>query len=261
MQTASTNRRSNVKNRTRARGQVLARHSRRASAVKTRSCIELGKCFLKSASDPGYIDEPVMRSTGTAGAKHYFHRNQQYSITAITDGSGAISERYAYSAYGTPTITDASGTARTLSAVGNRYSYTGREWDETLALYHYRARIYDSVAGRFVSRDPIGFEGSPWNLYEYVGSASLSKLDPSGLAMGCGTAFNLCIEAAADAAAACRAAGTADAICIGGMLARHSACGLGLDACILRMFGRRLRCMPFIMPTYWFPDPNDPQIT
>jgi YD repeat-containing protein len=36
-----------------------------------------------------YIDEPVMRSTGSSGAKHYFHRNQQYSITAITDGSAA----------------------------------------------------------------------------------------------------------------------------------------------------------------------------
>jgi hypothetical protein len=51
-----------------------------------------------------YIDEPVMRSTGSSGAKLYFHRNQQYSITALTDGSGAIVERYAYTAYGTPTI-------------------------------------------------------------------------------------------------------------------------------------------------------------
>jgi len=128
-----------------------------------------------------YIDEPVMRSTGSSGAKHFFHRNQQYSITALTDGSGAVSERYAYSAYGTPTITDASGTTRTTTGIGNRYTYTGREYDETLALYHYRARMYDSVAGRFVSRDPIGFEGSQWNVYEYVNSSPPVLVDPLGL--------------------------------------------------------------------------------
>jgi len=34
-----------------------------------------------------------------------------------------------------------------------------------------------------VTRDPIGYEGSPWNLYEYVGSTPTSLLDSSGLAM------------------------------------------------------------------------------
>lgn len=102
-----------------------------------------------------YIDEPVLRGGG--GGLRYLHRNQQYSITALTDGGGNITERYAYSVYGTPTITDAAGTTRTSSADNNRYTYTGREYDEALGLYHYRARMYDSVAGRFVSRDPIGY--------------------------------------------------------------------------------------------------------
>jgi len=111
-----------------------------------------------------------------------FNRNQQYSITALTDGGGIIKERYAYSAYGTPTILDVSGIARTTSAENNHYTYTGREWDEALRLYHYRARIYDPIAGRFCSRDPIGYEGSPWNLYEYVEARPLSNVDPSGMA-------------------------------------------------------------------------------
>ena len=84
-------------------------------------------------------------------------RNQQYSVIALTNGSAAIQERYAYTAYGAPTITDASGTPRTATAEGNRYTYTGREWDEELNLYHYRARMYDPAAGRFLGRDPIGY--------------------------------------------------------------------------------------------------------
>ena len=72
-----------------------------------------------------YIDEPVLR-TDSSGSKRYYHRNQQYSIVALTDGAGAISERYAYRAYGELTVLDGSGTVTTTD---NRYTYTGREWD------------------------------------------------------------------------------------------------------------------------------------
>jgi hypothetical protein len=59
-----------------------------------------------------YIDEPVVRKTaGTGGTLVCFHRNHQYSITAVTTSAGAIAERYAYSAYGQPTILDPSGVA------------------------------------------------------------------------------------------------------------------------------------------------------
>jgi RHS repeat-associated protein len=109
-----------------------------------------------------------------------FHRNQQYSIVALTNGGGSITERYAYDAYGTPTITDAAGTTLTTSVDNNRYTYTGREYDEALGLYHYRARMYDSVAGRFCSKDPIGYDGSPWNLYEFMGGRPYIGTDPSG---------------------------------------------------------------------------------
>jgi len=123
-----------------------------------------------------YIDEPVMRA-GTGGTR-YYHRGQQYSVIAMTNGGGSITERYAYSVYGTPTITDASGTTLTTSAENNRYTYTGREFDEALGLYHYRARMYDSVAGRFCSRDPIGYSDG-LNLYRNY--FSLAATDPTGL--------------------------------------------------------------------------------
>ncbi len=123
-----------------------------------------------------YIDEPVMRAG--VGPLRYYHRNQQYSITALTDSSGNITERYAYTAYGTPTITDGAGATRTTSADNNRYMYTGREWDETLSLYHYRARMYDSISGRFLSRDPIGYvDGQNCFVAYFVHS---SRVDPSG---------------------------------------------------------------------------------
>ncbi len=128
-----------------------------------------------------YIDEPVVRKgAGTGGTIHYYHRNQQYSITAVTTSAGAIAERYAYSAYGEPTICDASGSTLSSSAISNRYSYTGRVWDTTVGVYHFRARWMSPKTGRFWGRDPIGFKGSPWDLYESLDSKPLAMVDPYG---------------------------------------------------------------------------------
>jgi hypothetical protein len=46
-------------------------------------------------------------------------------------------------------------------------------------LYYYRARYYDAGIGKFISEDPIGFDGGN-NLYEYVGGNPVAFADPSG---------------------------------------------------------------------------------
>jgi RHS repeat-associated protein len=128
-----------------------------------------------------YIDEPIVRkTTGSSGTVLFFHRNQQYSILALTDSSGNVSERYAYTAYGQPTFLDSSGSQISNSAISNRYTYTAREWDATLGLYHFRARWMSGLTGRFLSRDPIGFKGG-LNLFRYC--VGLDGTDPSGLKM------------------------------------------------------------------------------
>jgi RHS repeat-associated protein len=128
-----------------------------------------------------YIDEPVVRKTaGTGGTLVYFHRNHQYSITAVTTSAGAIAERYAYSAYGQPTILDGSGSVLSSSATNNRYTYTGREWDATLGLYHFRARWMSGIAGRFMGRDPIGYVQNNFEPYSLGGARPMIWIDPTG---------------------------------------------------------------------------------
>ncbi len=126
-----------------------------------------------------YIDEPVMRAGSTSTAKLCYHRNQQYSVTALTDTTGTISERYAYDAYGKLSVFDGGGSVLSGSAYGNRYTYTGREWDGELGLYHYRARMYSPESGRFISRDPIGHEDNATNLYAGY-FAFKAAMDPGG---------------------------------------------------------------------------------
>jgi len=48
-------------------------------------------------------------------------------------------------------------------------------------MYYYRARYYDPKAGRFISKDPIGFLGGGVNLFGYVKNDPLNLSDPLGL--------------------------------------------------------------------------------
>ncbi len=91
----------------------------------------------------------MRKPAGTDGTIHYYHRNGQYSITAMTTSTGAVAERYAYTAYGQPTIASASGSVLKSSAIGKGYTHTGREWDETLDLHHFRSRWMSRWRGGF----------------------------------------------------------------------------------------------------------------
>lgn len=60
-------------------------------------------------------------------------------------------------------------------------TFTGREWDKETGLYYYRARYYDPMEGRFISKDPLSFAGGDVNLYGYVQNNPINWIDPWGL--------------------------------------------------------------------------------
>ena len=93
------------------------------------------------------------------------------SVVALGDYMGNAFERYNYDVFGRPTIDPPSG---------NRYMFTGREYDSETGNYYYRGRYYSPKIGRFLQADPIYFAGG-LNLYSYCGSNSLNWIDPWGL--------------------------------------------------------------------------------
>jgi len=113
------------------------------------------------------------------GNTYYYHYDGLGSMTEVTDAAGAVQESYKYDPYGNPSIFDSLGSPLTTSAIGNRYMYTGREWDEESSIYYYRARMYDPAMGRFLQRDPVGYQDS-LNLYQYAGNSPTNAFDPMG---------------------------------------------------------------------------------
>ena len=130
--------------------------------------LEKGALAATYVSGPG-LDE-VLRLT--KGRDHfYYHPDGLGSIAALSDATGAVIERYTYDAFGTPQLAwPVPSSLSQLSTVGNRFFFTGREYDQETGLYFYRARYYHPGLGRFLSRDPLGTLPDV-NLYRYVGRA------------------------------------------------------------------------------------------
>jgi len=65
----------------------------------------------------------------------------------------------------------------------NNYLYRGEQWDPDLGLYYLRARYYNPVTGRFMSRDPEdGIPTDPVTMqtYVYADGDPVNATDPNG---------------------------------------------------------------------------------
>ncbi len=87
----------------------------------------------------------------------------------------AVTDTYEYDAFGNSFTT--SGTTP------NEMMYRGEQYDSDLGLYYLRARYYNPLTGRFMSRDPYdGNKIIPISLHKYLygGSNPANKVDPRG---------------------------------------------------------------------------------
>jgi len=110
------------------------------------------------------------------------------NVRNLTNTTGAITDEYEYDAFG--------NAFTKVGSTPNVYLYRGEQYDSDLALYYLRARYYDPLTGRFLSRDPnVGYIDEPATLHKYLyaGGDPVNRVDPSGRADTIETIFTVTV--------------------------------------------------------------------
>jgi RHS repeat-associated protein len=119
-------------------------------------------------------DERGIVKSRIDGREGFYHTDGLGSTRIITDNVGLITDRYTYDAFGV--LIEQNGT------FGNSFQFAGEQTDGT-GLQYLRARYYDPMIGRFISKDAFGgFIEDPMsqNSYLYANANPVNYTDPSG---------------------------------------------------------------------------------
>ena len=116
------------------------------------------------------LDRPVTMWRG--GQTYTYLLDRLGSVRGLADAAGNLVASYRYDPWGN--LLASTGT------IANPLRFTSREYDEESGLYFYRARYYDPVVGRFISRDPLAVSEQS-GTYTYVDNAPSAWTDPFGL--------------------------------------------------------------------------------
>jgi len=120
-----------------------------------------------------YADGRMPLSVEMEGNTYYLHYDQVGTLKVVSDSSGVIVKRIDYDSFGN--IISDSNPSLTLP-----FGFAGGLYDSDTKLTRFGYRDYDSYSGRWMAKDPIGFEGGDSNLYGYVMGDSVNLIDPLG---------------------------------------------------------------------------------
>jgi RHS repeat-associated protein len=114
---------------------------------------------------------------GSLTALRHYLTGQLMSVAGATDAAGDMLATYSYDPFGQ--------CARQVRKEGhvddNPFTFVGGLGviDEGDGLFYMHQRFYDATTGRFLQKDPAGFEGG-LNLYAYAAGNPLNAVDPAG---------------------------------------------------------------------------------
>jgi RHS repeat-associated protein len=118
----------------------------------------------------------VLRPAGAGLDARYYHADALGSVRALSDESGAVSDRYTTTAFGELLLHTGSDP--------QPYLFAGEPYDPVSELSYNRARWLEPQSGRFLGIDFIeGFADQPRgrHLYDYAWDDPVNRRDPSGL--------------------------------------------------------------------------------
>lgn len=94
----------------------------------------------------------------------------------LSAATGVVAQRIDYDPFGQVTVNTNPGF--------QPFGFGGGIYDELTGLTRLGLRDYDARAGRWTSKDPIGFLGGSTNLYAFAGNSPVTHSDPWGRQSG-----------------------------------------------------------------------------
>ena len=125
----------------------------------------------------GLDHEITFDSEGNEVAVKYYHYDQVGSTIAMTDGNGAVTDRFSYDVWGYSKHVEGSSDTpfKFIGIFGVQSDSNG--------LINMRARYYNPTTMSFITADPSGFEGG-FNWYLYANGNPLMNTDSTGYWFG-----------------------------------------------------------------------------
>jgi RHS repeat-associated protein len=150
-------------------------------SVETRYIYDAAGNLLAEANSSNVIMKYYIHGAGLmamvkdTNEVYAYHYDAVGNTIAMTDETEGIVNSYAYTPFGI--------LANENESVIQPFKFVGKYgvMTEPNGFYYMRARYYDTEIGRFISEDPIGFDGGDVNLYAYVGNNPVLLIDPDGL--------------------------------------------------------------------------------
>jgi len=129
------------------------------------------KWFVRGTGLGGGIGDTIAEITPTT--TNYYTYNHRGDVVGLTTYNATLSGRFEYAAFGAPVTCN-------LSPATRRLGFSTKEFDERSGLSYYGFRYYDAESGRWMTKDPLGWEAG---LHAYLALLNLPimMLDPYGL--------------------------------------------------------------------------------
>jgi len=132
-------------------------------------------------------DQLLFEVSDTTYAPLSDHLNSVRDIVKMVSGTATNIEHNVYDAFGRvwsrETYSGTTWTSYAPTAVESKshLGFTGRYFEANAGLQYNWHRWYDSSVGKWISEDPIGFEGGDANLTRYVSNSPVTRYDSTGL--------------------------------------------------------------------------------
>ena len=156
-----------------------------------------GDQLVMELSESGKVQKRYIRGNdlvyadkGENTEKQYYVTDPHGNVIQLADESGKVIKTYEYDSFGNEVKPDGKD--------DNPFRYCGEYYDKETEEIYLRARYYQSIVGRFLTRDTYtGEEDEPLSLhlYTYCENDGVNSVDPSGhdaFAMWASGAWWLC---------------------------------------------------------------------